>query len=451
MGGMGKRRLILSIALLVVATLLFVFLQSLLLMRAYALEKRTFSASTQEYLSEVFFQVRRWDERILAFSHENLAGPALPAPGDSRLREKLRQALAEYGQLGDRLRRRYATAGLTLDFEWEVSVSRFVLYRPGGGQAVWVDGRGAGLLLFGGLRDPAHPDLRSRFSLIHPDYFVEVAVTLRHVALRRFLLGRMAGLSIASLLAMGAVFAIFAFTAMTLLRQKRLADMKNDFIANVSHELKTPLGTCAVALKVLRERPAGGSTPEGLAMVGVVERQVARLNGLVERVVALTVHDDPGLELDLRRVTLHPILRRVFEDFRVQSAGRAPRLAIELNAGRDLVALDEFHFTTALGNLLDNALKYSPDPADIRLSCTEAGDELVVAVADRGVGIASREQGRIFEKFYRVATGYVHQAKGLGLGLYAARAIARAHGGRIECQSAPGRGSTFRIVLPMAR
>ena len=245
------------------------------------------------------------------------------------------------------------------------------------------------------------------------------------------------------------VFAIFAFTILTLFRQKHLSDMKNDFIANVSHELKTPIGTGLIALKVLQERESDGSCPGRLEMLAVLQRQLQRLDRLVLRVVDLTINETSGLTLERAVVSLHPVLTRMFEDFKVQWQERDPETKLQLEATRDLVLLDEFQFVTAIQNILDNAMKYSSDCAVISLSTLNEGDFLEVRVADRGMGMKPQELSRIFDKFYRVGQGREHRVKGLGLGLYAAKAIVLAHGGTIHCTSRVQMGSTFVVRLPL--
>ena len=245
------------------------------------------------------------------------------------------------------------------------------------------------------------------------------------------------------------VFAFFAYSLWVIMRQKRLGEMKNDFIGNMTHELKTPISTIALSSEVLAE-PGIVNEPERLrSYANIIRTENERLRTQVERVLQLSTLDRDELQLKRDAVDMHKVLREVASSFSVQLAERDGLLITEAGATNAVVQGDAVHLTNAVFNLVDNAMKYSPERPDIRISTENKGGVLRIAVQDHGLGIKREDQKHIFERFYRVHTGNVHNVKGFGLGLHYVQQIAQAHKGRVEVSSEPGAGSTFTLELPV--
>lgn len=245
------------------------------------------------------------------------------------------------------------------------------------------------------------------------------------------------------------VFAFFAYSVWVILRQKRLGEMKNDFIGNMTHELKTPISTIALSSEVLAE-PGIVHEPDRLrSYANIIRTENERLRTQVERVLQLSTLDRDELQLKREAVDMHKVLRDVASSFSVQLAERQGRLSTELAATKAEVQGDPVHLANVLFNLVDNAMKYSPDRPDIRIATSNGGGTLRIAVQDRGLGIKREDLKHIFERFYRVHTGNVHNVKGFGLGLHYVQQIALAHKGRVDVRSEFGKGSTFTVELPV--
>jgi two-component system phosphate regulon sensor histidine kinase PhoR len=242
---------------------------------------------------------------------------------------------------------------------------------------------------------------------------------------------------------------IFVFTILIILRQKKLSNIKNDFINNMTHELKTPISTISLASQMLRDNTVN-NTPKSIDHIsGIIYQESKRLTTQVEKVLQMAVFNEGNLKLKFKEVNINSLIHSVVLNFELRVKSKNGELTSELKANPSIIKGDEVHITNVLFNLLDNAVKYSKDEPKIIIS-TELKDEyLVVSVKDHGIGILSEHVGQIFERFYRVPTGNVHDVKGFGLGLSYVKKIVDAHKGKIKVESALNKGTKFMIYFPI--
>lgn len=244
------------------------------------------------------------------------------------------------------------------------------------------------------------------------------------------------------------VFSFFAYSVWVILKQKKLSEMKNDFIGNMTHELKTPISTIALSSEVISD-PNIVNEPDRLRdYAKIIRSENERLRTQVERVLQLATLDKDQLELKRERFDMHRLLADVADHFKLPLQERSVQLQIESKAEDPFVLGDKVHLTSALTNLIDNALKYGPDGSTINICTHNTGSWLSIDVKDKGIGIRKDDQKHIFERFYRVHTGNVHNVKGFGLGLHYVQQIAHAHEGEVSVKSEIGKGSTFTLKLP---
>ncbi len=242
---------------------------------------------------------------------------------------------------------------------------------------------------------------------------------------------------------------IFVFTILIILRQKKLSNIKNDFINNMTHELKTPISTISLASQMLRDNTVS-NTPKTIEHIsGIIYQESKRLTTQVEKVLQMAVFNEGKLKLKFKEVNINHLINSVVLNFELRVKSKNGQLTTELKADPCTIKGDEVHITNVLFNLLDNAVKYSKDEPIISIT-TELKDEyLVVSVKDQGIGIQSEHVSQIFERFYRVPTGNVHDVKGFGLGLSYVKIITEAHRGKIKVESALNKGTKFMIYFPI--
>lgn len=249
-------------------------------------------------------------------------------------------------------------------------------------------------------------------------------------------------LSIVSL----AFFTVFR----SLKQQQRLTRLKNDFISNVTHELKTPITTVRVALEALQSFDALQDPQRTREYLNISRQELDRLSLLVDRVLKMSLFEREKMEIKPERIELGPMLSSIVSTMQLQFRKHAAQVDLHLSEGPIWVQADRLHLTSVVVNLLDNALKYSPEHPQVTLSLVIASQQAVITVADRGLGIPPQYQDKIFDKFFRVPHGDHHDVKGHGLGLSYVAEVMRRHQGCIEVDSELGVGTTFCLSLPHA-
>ena len=240
----------------------------------------------------------------------------------------------------------------------------------------------------------------------------------------------------------------FYYTVSTIFRQKKLSDIKNDFINNMTHELKTPISTVSLASEMLGDYSIEQSTEQQGHYVRIIKEENQRLGLLVENILQTAVLDKGQFKLRLQEINIHEIIDRAISNIRLQVEKREGKIQVEKNAAEANIVADRVHLTNIIYNLIDNALKYSEEKPQIRISTDNMNGGIQISVSDNGIGISRENQKKIFDTFYRVPTGNIHNVKGFGLGLSYVKAAVEKHGGSIRVESEVGKGTTFIIFIP---
>jgi two-component system phosphate regulon sensor histidine kinase PhoR len=238
----------------------------------------------------------------------------------------------------------------------------------------------------------------------------------------------------------------FAYAIIMLLKERQLAEIKEDFINNLTHEFKTPIANIELASEVLKENKIEQSKQSRYYEIIHTENQ--RLKSQVEHILQMGTADRGELQLNYKPVNIHDLIQKLTESLQMRVQKKTGILDIALNASQPEILADEFHLTNTVYNVLDNAEKYSRDKPEISISTSNGKNGLFISIRDAGIGIRERFQKHIFDKFFRVPTGDVQNVKGFGLGLSYVKAIVEAHKGSISIHSEPNKGTQFDIYLP---
>ena len=232
-----------------------------------------------------------------------------------------------------------------------------------------------------------------------------------------------------------------------LLRQQRLAALKNEFISNITHELKTPIATVGVAIEALKNFNAIDDPKRTKEYLDISQNELQRLSLLVDKVLKLSMFEKKEVELKYETVDLKEVVEEVVGSLKLQFEKNNARVTVT-NEGNLILLADRLHLLSVVFNLLDNAIKYSKENLSVQINLAERDNAIALTVTDNGIGIDAEYKEKIFEKFFRVPHGDTHNAKGYGLGLsYVARVIEQ-HKGTIAVETQPGIGTSFIITLP---
>jgi two-component system phosphate regulon sensor histidine kinase PhoR len=244
------------------------------------------------------------------------------------------------------------------------------------------------------------------------------------------------------------VVVFFAFSLGIIIRQKRLSEVKNDFINNMTHELKTPISTISLSSELLLRLEDNADPDRMRKYASIIYKENKRLEKQVERVLNIAQLDKDKVTLNKETVSLFSILNDVKENFEFNQATGGGQLSLQKETENEMLVGDPVHLTNVLFNLVDNAVKYCINIPVILITIKTEKEGYRIDIQDNGIGIKKEDLRLIFDKFYRVPTGNIHDVKGFGLGLYYVKLIIEAHKGKIDAKSTLDKGTTFSIWLP---
>jgi signal transduction histidine kinase len=240
----------------------------------------------------------------------------------------------------------------------------------------------------------------------------------------------------------------FWVTILVILKQKKNSEIKSDFINNMTHEFKTPIATISLAADSINNPKVLDFPDKVKYFTNIIKEENRRMNAQVENVLQMSLIDKRDFDLHVIELDVHEIISRAAKNIRLQAERKEGEIVLDLKAGNPVIETDENHLYNVITNLLDNAIKYSPEKPNINVGTENTNDGIKIWVEDNGIGISKEAQQRIFDKFFRVSTGNIHNVKGFGLGLSYVKAIVLSFKGKISIESEPGKGSRFEVFLP---
>ena len=246
------------------------------------------------------------------------------------------------------------------------------------------------------------------------------------------------------------ILTTFVTTLSIITRQKKKSEVRSAFVSNITHEFKTPIATISLAAQMLQDENIPATAKNVPYLSGMVSAQSKKLSFLVEQILQMSIFDKGDFELKTKRVDVHDVIHKVLSGFSLQIQGNSISVICKLEAYNPVIYVDELHYSNVITNLFDNALKYrKPDIIpSIEINTINKDNGTLVSFSDNGIGISKEYQKRVFEQFFRVPSGNVHDVKGFGLGLSYVKKIIEIMGGQIWLHSEPDKGSTFYVWMP---
>ncbi|WP_271782947.1 sensor histidine kinase [Aquimarina algiphila] len=279
------------------------------------------------------------------------------------------------------------------------------------------------------------------------DVEIRTEDSINIIGWKRIVLGQMSSLFLISILLFLFVVALLFYSIKTVIQQKKIADVRNDFINNITHELKTPLATLGIASKSLRNKETQNSPQIFSNALDILDRQNTRLQKLIDQVMNNTLGSE-DIILKKENFLDNKYFNEILEDFKLSVGNKEVEINAKIEYRDVFLNIDRFLFTTAVFNILENAVKYGKEKVKITMRTELKNNSYEISIQDNGIGIPEKEYTKVFEKFYRVATGNVHDVKGLGLGLFYTNQIIKAHQGKIDIESKTDEGTKFIITIP---
>lgn len=263
-----------------------------------------------------------------------------------------------------------------------------------------------------------------------------------------FIFNQLLGWILLSALFTAVVILSFASTVIAFLRQRKLSELKADFVNNMTHELRTPVSAISLASEMLLKPVVMADSDKVERYASLIFDQNNRMKSLVEHVLQVSSFDRHEYQINRSELNLHDLIDDIVASFSLVVEERGGALVFIPGASSMQIVADKLYLTNILSSLVDNAIKYSPDILSITISTRSDSSGIYISVTDKGLGMNNNQRRMVFQKFYRVSTGNRHNVKGYGLGLYNAMVLAKAHGGTLTVSSEPGKGSTFTLFLP---
>lgn len=297
----------------------------------------------------------------------------------------------------------------------------------------------------------SHSPLQTRWMRVNPVGGLYVQATFQTPY--GYLFKKLLGVLIVSFILLALIIWCFVYMLNTILKQKKLSEIKNDFINNMTHELKTPIATVNAAVEAMKNFQALDDRSKTQSYLDISQKELQRLSDLVEKVLHISIEENNDLVLEKEKVNIVALMNEIIDRQQIK-ANKEVHFEFKHELKDPFIYVDKLHFSNAITNLIDNAIKYSGEKVHISIEVRSKGDQCIFIFKDDGIGIPAHYQPLIFDKFFRVPTGNIHNIKGFGLGLSYVKKVIEKHGGDIEVESPPGgrggepdKGTTFTFAL----
>ncbi len=447
-----KKRIRYIFLLMTVCILGIIGFQGYWLYHAYELAHRHFMETVNDALREAVGKKGYNDVKTYSRLHPNLQKDSLyERPGWYFITEKLKSTPYDLNDLDSGYQQELAQRGVQVQYELDsMTRMRPASLRRGRRRDSGMDStaqkqevRRSGHLQ---EEDADRTGLKTRWIRVNPAGHLSVQATFEFPY--NYLFGKLIGVLVVSFILLVLTIWCFAYMMNTILKQKKLSEIKNDFINNMTHELKTPIATVNAAIEALQHFQAIEDKDKTQSYLDISHQELERLTSLVERVLQDSIEGNGGFTLNWEQVDINLLVKELIERQGLKTA-KTVYFNFQNKLPDNKILLDKLHFTNALNNIIDNAIKYSGEEVHIAITTElKANEYFCITIQDDGIGISPSYKKLIFDKFFRVPTGDLHEVKGFGLGLNYVQKVVEKHGGTIEVKSESGKGSSFIISIP---
>ncbi len=276
-------------------------------------------------------------------------------------------------------------------------------------------------------------------------------LTLKFQHQKRYIIREMLFLLLLSIIIIAVLVSSYIYFLSTIFQQKKLSDIKNDFVNNMTHELKTPIATLNLGIQFFSDKTIQKTPEAEERTLKIMSNEIKRLHQLVESILTSATLEKAEIKIKFSKENIHNLLNEIIQNTRLIVESKGGNITAQLEAKEHCAEIDKTHFSNVINNLMDNAIKYSKDAPEIKITTHSDAKGIYIAIQDNGIGIPKEHQKKIFDKFYRVPTGNTHNVKGFGLGLFYVKKIIELHHGTIHLVSEPDKGSTFTIFTPFSQ
>jgi signal transduction histidine kinase len=447
---MKKNKTKIVVLMIIFSMIIFLAIQVMLIKNSYESEKKDFESTARILVSKAFFQLSIDYPQLSSITDRMLMldSSALIEKSDY-IREGLTSAVIDYKNFGIILNRVFKENNFNAEYDYAVAVGKYIIYDKKNRKQEIIpnfelNGKS---VIFGTLTNTKQIMPFNVFYYKGYNYFIEINSFLEFKNRTLFLFGRIKTILLISFITTFIIFGAFIYTLVIIIKQKKLSEMKSDFINNITHEFNTPLNTIKVAGANLKDRNTKTDPEKVEHLTNIILRQNTRLQRLIEDVMNASVLEEEKLVLNYSGINLFELIMTISEDIKTSYSDKEVDIIINCKDGIS-VRGDELQITTVFYNVLENAVKYSHGKSSVVINIFESDRYIVVTVEDNGPGIEGKEIKNIFDKFYRAHSSGIKPVKGLGLGLYFVKKIVEAHAGKIEVQSSTGKGTVFKILWP---
>lgn len=424
-----------------------------LIQKSYELERKKFDIEVMQIAGNVFYSFRadyKLLDSIVSAKYLPLVNESAETLSEALLKKDFLKVYRSYSHLKDTLRQQLRQYDYQNEFEYALEIIYFKIIQGEKQIPIVSDSSSIdeSLRLFGDLKSKKTAASYG-FYFMGTNNYIQINLFVDYPERNKFIVSRIWPTIIGILIAMFGLMAILIYTIKVIFWQKKISDMKSHFIDNITHEFNTPVSTLKVIATNISQLNRSINSDSLNQISKRINNQANRLSSLIEKVLTVSLNQGQGYSYHFKVLSLHDLLNITVKKFRESNSDKISSLKLNIIAEKDIIVADDYYLSVAILNMLDNAVKYAKEKAEINISTSDEAGNICVKICDKGIGIKASEMKMLFKRFYRGGAKNVYKTAGLGLGLSIVKQVINAHGGKLMVTSKPGIGTEFSIIFPL--